>query len=128
HNREADKEIIEILHSHSSSAQKGVIHCFSSDYDTAVKFMDMGFYLSIPGVITFNRADKLKDVVKRMPLDRMLVETDCPFLAPVPKRGKRNEPLFVNYTAQVIAELRGMPFDELAAITANNTRKLYNID
>jgi TatD DNase family protein len=112
HNREADKETIEVLKSYGHM-HKGVIHCFSSDYDTAVKFIDMGFYISIPGVVTFNKADKLKDVAKRIPLERMLVETDCPFLAPVPRRGKRNEPMFVTYTAKMIADIRGIPMKSL---------------
>jgi TatD DNase family protein len=127
HNRDADKETIEILKSYGN-IHKGVIHCFSSDYDTAIKFMDMGFYISIPGVVTFTKADKLKDVAKRIPLDRMLVETDCPFLAPVPKRGKRNEPLFVTYTTRMIADLRGIPYEEVAEITTRNSKTLYNID
>jgi TatD DNase family protein len=128
HNREADKETIEILKTHRNGIHKGVIHCFSSDYDTALTFIDMGFYISIPGVVTFTKADKLKDVAKRIPLDRMLVETDCPFLAPVPKRGKRNEPLYVTYTARVIADLRGISYEEVSEITTHNSKILYNID
>ncbi len=127
HNREADNETIEILKSHAKGIHKGVIHCFSSDYEAALAFMDMGFYISIPGVVTFTNAAKLKDVAKQIPLDRMLVETDCPFLAPVPKRGKRNEPLYVTYTARMIADLRGMPYEEIAAITTRNSKNLYNI-
>ncbi len=128
HNREADKETIEIIRAYGNGIHKGVIHCFSSDYDTAITFIDMGFYISIPGVVTFAKADKLKDVAKRIPLERMLVETDCPFLAPVPNRGKRNEPMFVTYTAKLIAELRGIPYEELAEITTHNSKALYNID
>jgi TatD DNase family protein len=128
HNRDADKETIEILKAHRSGMHKGVIHCFSSDYDTAITFIDMGFYISIPGVVTFTNASKLKDVAKRIPLDRMIVETDCPFLAPIPKRGKRNEPLYVTYTARVIADLRGISYEELAEITTRNSKTLYNID
>jgi TatD DNase family protein len=128
HNRDADKETIEILKAHRSGMHKGVIHCFSSDYDTALTFIDMGFYISIPGVVTFANASKLKDVAKRIPLEKMIVETDCPFLAPVPKRGKRNEPLYVTYTARVIADLRGISYEELAVITTRNSKTLYNID
>lgn len=127
HNREADKETIEILKTHGNGIHKGVIHCFSSDYDTAITFMEMGFYISIPGVVTFTNAAKLKDVAQRIPLDRMIIETDCPFLAPVPKRGKRNEPLYVTYTAGMIADLRGMPYEELAEATTRNSKTLYNI-
>jgi TatD DNase family protein len=110
-----------------NSDHKGIIHCFSSDYEAALTFIDMGFHISIPGIVTFKNADKLKEVAARVPVERMLVETDAPFLAPVPKRGKRNEPLFVTYTARMIAELRGMEFEELAAITTANCKNLLNI-
>ncbi|MGD9159702.1 MAG: TatD family hydrolase [Desulfobacteraceae bacterium] len=127
HNRDADKEILEILKASRNSDHKGIIHCFSSDYEAALTFIDMGFHISIPGIVTFKNADKLKEVAARVPVERMLVETDAPFLAPVPKRGKRNEPLFVTYTARMIAELRGMEFEELAAITTANCKNLLNI-
>jgi len=127
HNRDAEKEILEILSSYNNTNHKGVIHCFSSDFKDALTFIDLGFYISIPGIVTFKKADKLKDVAAQIPIERMLVETDAPFLAPVPKRGKRNEPLFVTYTARVIAELRGMKFEEFAAITTANCKNLFNI-
>lgn len=127
HNRDADKEILEILNSYKNFTHKGIIHCFSSDYKTALDFIDLGFHISIPGIVTFKNADKLKEVARRIPLDRLLVETDAPFLAPVPRRGKRNEPLFVIYTAKMIAELRGMEFEELAAVTTANCKNLFNI-
>ena len=126
HNRDADKEILEILNSYKNADHKGIIHCFSSDYTTALTFIDMGFHISIPGIVTFKNADMLKEVAGQIPIDRLLVETDAPFLAPVPKRGKRNEPLFVAYTARMIAELRGMEFEKLADITTNNCFKLFN--
>ena len=127
HNREADKEILEILNSYDDMDHKGIIHCFSSDYKTAMTFIDMGFYISVPGIVTFKNADKLKEVASRIPIDRLLVETDAPFLAPVPKRGKRNEPLFVTYTARMIAELRNMEFELLAEKTTLNCKNLFNI-
>ncbi len=127
HNRDADTEIFEILNSFKKTGHKGIIHCFSSDYETALAFIDMGFHISIPGIVTFKKADKLKEVAAGIPVERLLVETDAPFLAPVPKRGKRNEPLFVTYTAKMVAELRGMEFEELAAITTANCKKLLNI-
>ena len=127
HNRDADREILEILTSYKNNDNKGVIHCFSSDYETAVTFINMGFYISIPGIVTFKNAETLKQVAGQIPIDRLLVETDAPFLAPVPKRGKRNEPLFVTYTARMIADLREMEFEELAAITTGNCKNLFNI-
>lgn len=127
HNRDADLEILKILKGLKNINHKGVIHCFSSDYETALKFMDMGYYISIPGIVTFKNADKLKDVATRIPANRILVETDAPFLAPAPKRGKRNEPLYVTYTAKMVAELRGIEFEEFAKITTKNCEKLFNI-
>ena len=127
HNRDADKEILEILNSLRKDDMKGVIHCFSSDYKAALAFIDLGFHISIPGIVTFKNADQLKEVASKIPVERMLVETDAPFLAPVPKRGKRNEPLFVTYTARAIAELRGMEFEEFAAITTTNCKNLFSI-
>lgn len=126
HNRDADDEIFRILNEQGSTL-KGVIHCFSGDYDAAVSFIDMGFYISIPGIVTFKNAEKLRQVAAGIPIERMLVETDAPFLAPVPERGKRNEPLFVKYTAMAIAQLRGMDFEELASKTTENCKKLFGI-
>lgn len=128
HNRDADKEIFEILNLYKNVKHRGIIHCFSSDYRAALTFINMGFYISIPGIVTFKNADTLKEVARRIPIDRLLVETDAPFLAPVPKRGKRNEPLFVTYTARMVADLRGIEFEELAAITTKNCKNLFNID
>lgn len=128
HNRDADIEILEILNSYKNITHKGIIHCFSGDYKSALTFIDMGFYISIPGIVTFKNADMLKKVASRIPVDRLLIETDAPFLTPVPNRGKRNEPLFVTYTARVIADLRGIEFEELANITTKNCKNLFNID
>ncbi len=128
HNREGDKELLDVLQSCRSTGHKGVIHCFSSDLKTAEIFIDMGFYISIPGIVTFKKADTLKEVAAGIPIERLLVETDCPFLAPVPKRGKRNEPFYVTYTAKTVAELRDMDFEELARITTANCKTLFNIE
>ncbi|MFC1493740.1 TatD family hydrolase [Thermodesulfobacteriota bacterium] len=128
HCRDAGEEILRILKEQNYTEHKGVIHCFSGDYKTAQVFMDMGYYISIPGIVTFKNAVELKRVAAGIPVERMLVETDAPFLAPVPKRGKRNEPLFVTYTARTIAELRGMDFEEFASKTTENCIKLFNID
>ena len=128
HNREGDEELLEVLKACRSTGHKGVIHCFSSNLKTAEIFIDMGFYISIPGIVTFKKADTLKEVAANIPVERLLVETDCPFLAPVPRRGKRNEPLYVTYTAKAVAELRDIEFEELAQITTTNCKTLFNID
>lgn len=126
HDREAHRETIEILKEFSND-RGGVIHCFSGDYDMAVRCIDMGLYISIPGTVTFKKSDVLRDIVRRLPLDRLLVETDCPFLSPEPKRGKKNEPAFVAYTARRIAEVKGTSFEAVAEATSINARALFDI-
>jgi len=88
----------------------------------------MGFFISIPGTITFKNNAKLREVIKKIPLDRMLVETDCPFLAPMPFRGRRNEPAYVKFTALKLAEVKGLPFDEIARITSINAKRAFRLD
>jgi TatD DNase family protein len=127
HNREADKELLEILKKRGDSTYRGVIHCFSGNYDLAMAFIQMGFYISIPGTVTYKNAFRVQDVASRVPLDRMLLETDAPFLTPVPKRGGRNEPLFVTYTAKKIANLRKTDFYEVARQTSENTKRLFRL-
>ena len=127
HNREADKEVLEIIRKRDDSPYRGVIHCFSGDYDLAMAFIEMGFHISIPGTVTFKNAFRVQDVASRIPLDRLLVETDAPFLTPVPKRGKRNEPLFVTHTAKKIAALRNTNFHEVARRTSENTKRLFSL-
>jgi TatD DNase family protein len=127
HDREAHKEVLAILTRMGKSKKKGVIHCFSGDLDLASAFIGMGYYISIPGTVTYKKASQVKDVAAGIPLRRMLVETDCPFLAPVPKRGKRNEPSFVTFTAQEIARLRNIEFEELARATSENARALFGL-
>ena len=107
--------------------RKGVIHCFSGDRDLAAAFIERGYYISIPGTVTYKKASKIKDVASSIPIERMLIETDAPFLTPAPKRGKRNEPLFVTYTAQEIARLRNMSFKEVAMQTAKNAKTLFGL-
>jgi len=126
HDREAHEHLSEILRK-KGPPLTGVIHCFSGDYALARLFIDMGFYISIPGTVTYKKAALVQDVAARVPLERLLVETDAPYLAPVPYRGKRNEPAFVKYTAQEIARLRGMDFQELALVTSQNARTLFKL-
>ncbi len=105
----------------------GVIHCFTSDWTAASRYLALGMYLSFSGVVTFRNAQALREAACKAPLDRMLVETDCPFLAPVPHRGKRNEPAYVALTAAELARLRGVPFEELAAATTANARRALRL-
>jgi len=127
HNREAHEEILAILREKGPFPAAGVIHCFSGDGTTAEKFMNLGFYISFPGVVTFTNAQILHEAVRTVPLERMLVETDAPFLAPVPFRGKMNEPLYTLYTAQKIAELKNLTLEEVARQTTANVTKLFGI-
>jgi TatD DNase family protein len=127
HNREAHREVLEILRKKKNGKYKGVIHCFSGTYDFAMMFIEMGFHISIPGTVTYKNATQVQDVASRIPLDTMLLETDAPFLAPIPERGKRNEPLFVTHTAQKVARLRNMDFQEIARRTSENAIKLFNL-
>jgi TatD DNase family protein len=127
HDRDAHNEVMGIVNKRKDMNQKGVIHCFSGDYDLAMAFIDLGYYISIPGTVTYKNALKTQDVAARMPIDRLLIETDAPFLSPLPHRGKRNEPLFVKHTAHKIAELRNMDFEELALQTTLNAKRLFGL-
>jgi TatD DNase family protein len=126
HTREADVETAGLL-ARALGQQGGAIHCFTSDWTAARRYLDIGMYISIAGVVTFKTAEALRDAARRIPLDRLLVETDCPFLAPVPHRGKRNEPAFVAVTARMLAELRKEPFDAFSEATTANARKLLRL-
>ena len=121
HTREADVETAEILRA-ELGPDGGVIHCFSSDWTAAQRYLALGLYLSFSGILTFRNAEAVRDAAARTPLDRILVETDCPFLAPVPHRGKRNEPAYVALTAAALAGLRGLRADELGHATTSNAR------
>jgi len=127
HCRDAHSELLEILKKNGTAPYRGVIHCFSGDYDLAMAFIRMGFHISFPGTVTFPKASQVRDAAARIPMERLLLETDAPFLAPVPKRGKRNEPLFVTYTAQEIAELRKMEYGEVARWSTKNAMALFDI-
>ena len=128
HCRNAHKDILEILKPKTQNLKpnlKGVIHSFSGNYKQARQYRELGFKIAFNGIITFARDyDK---VILNMPLERLLIETDCPYLTPIPFRGKRNEPLYVKYVAEKIAEMRGISFDEVARVTTENARKLFNI-
>ncbi len=128
HDREAHSDILAGLMEYAPFPAKGVIHCFSGDAELAARVVDLGFYVSIPGVVTFNKAEQLQDAVRRVPLSRLFLETDAPFLAPVPKRGKSNEPIFVLYTAQKVAELKGVTLEKVARNTTLNAESLFGFD
>lgn len=123
HTRDADTDTIAVLDDHAQA--KGVFHCFSGTLDLCKKALDHGFYISISGIVTFKKAENVHAVAKYVPLDRLLVETDAPYLAPIPHRGKRNEPTFVVHTAEAIADLRGIPLPTLAEATTANFFNLF---
>jgi TatD DNase family protein len=126
HARDADSEIAGILADEMAKGPySGLMHCFSSGRQLAVKAVEFGLYISLSGIATFKTADALREIVRDVPLDRLLVETDAPFLAPVPYRGKRNEPAYVAETAAVVAGLKGVPADALAATTTDNFFRLF---
>jgi TatD DNase family protein len=123
HAREADREIARILE--EERPPPGVLHCFSSGRALAETAVELGFYISISGIVTFRNAEELRAIVRDLPLDRLLVETDAPYLAPVPYRGKRNEPAFVAATAAAVAALKGVAPEHLAAVTRDNFFRLF---
>jgi TatD DNase family protein len=127
HDREAHRETLEILKSEKAEESGGIIHCFSGDYEMAKACLDMGFYISIPGSITFKKAEGSREIVERIPLESLLVETDAPFLTPEPFRGKRNEPSYVRYTAQKVAEIKKVSFEKVAEITTQNALRVYRL-
>jgi len=127
HDREAHEETLEILRSEEAEECGGIIHCFSGDYEMAKACMDMGFYISIPGTITFKNAEGFREIVKRIPLDSLLLETDSPFLTPDPLRGKRNEPTYVRYAAQKVAEVKKVSLEKVAEITTENALRVYRL-
>ncbi len=128
HDREAHADIVEILKKEYPFSAGGVMHCFSGDLAFAREVIDLGFFISLPGVVTFNNAHALQEVAKGIPLSSMILETDAPFLAPVPKRGKRNEPAYVLYTASHVAELRGVSLEDIALQTTENAQNLFKIN
>ncbi|MCZ6469204.1 MAG: TatD family hydrolase [Candidatus Dadabacteria bacterium] len=127
HVRNADQDMIEILTKESAADTPGVIHCFTGDYDTAKKYLDLGFYISFSGIVTYKRSEELREAAKKIPKDKILIETDSPYLAPVPHRGKPNEPSYVKHVAETISNVRGISFDEIAEITKANAEKLFRI-
>ena len=127
HTRDADEDMADILEDEmGKGAFPGVLHCFSSGADLARRALDIGFYISLSGIVTFKNAQDLRDIVEDVPIDRILVETDAPFLAPIPNRGKRNEPSFVVHTAAKVAEIKNVNFDLLSMTSTDNFFRLFN--
>ena len=127
HTRDADDDTIRILREEGGGqGLKGLLHCFSSSRQLAEQALEIGFHISFSGIVTFKKSEELRETARIVPLDRMLVETDAPYLAPVPMRGKRNEPAFVAHTARLLAEVKGVPYETLAAATTENFLRLFD--
>ncbi|MCR5506708.1 MAG: TatD family hydrolase [bacterium] len=129
HNRDSNDDMTEILSSeYKKSPFKAIIHCFTADKKMADKMLELGFYISASGITTFKSAGELRDVFSTLPLEKLLIETDSPYLAPVPYRGKTNEPAFVVETAKVLASITNTSFDEITNITSENFKRLFELD
>ena len=126
HSRDAAADTLEIMKEYGQGL-RGVIHCFSYSIELAREYVKMGFHIGIGGVVTFKNGRKLKEIAAEIPLDRILLETDCPYLAPVPFRGKRNDSSYISYVAQEIAELKGISYEEVVAQTEQNGKELFRI-
>lgn len=127
HSREARKDTINILKEEKADDVGGVLHCFTEDWAMAKRALDLGFYISFSGILTFKNARALCEVAKKVPLDRILIETDAPYLAPEPKRGKSNEPLFLSYVADKLAELKGVPLSQICDETSHNFSQCFHL-
>jgi TatD DNase family protein len=125
HLRQASDDLFFILKEESAEEIGGMMHCFTEDWETAKRAMDLNFYISFSGIVTFSKATVVQEVAKQVPLDRMLIETDSPYLAPVPRRGKPNEPAYVRYTAECLAKLREIDLETLAERTTENFFRLF---
>ena len=127
HTRSAAEDTLRLMREENAGEAGGVLHCFTESWETAQAALDLGFYISFSGIVTFKNALAIKEVAKKVPLDRMLVETDSPYLAPMPYRGKTNQPAWVKHVAEHIAQLRGLSLDQVSQATTDNFFKLFNI-
>jgi TatD DNase family protein len=128
HTRDAAQETFDILKEAAEGGKlRGIMHCYSGSVEMAMEYIKLGFYISLGGPVTFKNSKVAKEVAKAIPLDRLLIETDCPYLTPEPYRGKRNEPKYVKYTAEAIAELRGISVEEVAKATSENAKTIFGI-
>ncbi len=128
HTREAGHDSLDVLADEGADQVGGIIHCFTEDWDYAVKALDLGFYISFSGIVTFKNAQAIKEVAKKVPADRFLIETDSPYLAPVPFRGKPNYPTYVRYVAEHLAELRGCSVEDIARLSTDNFNTLFRLN
>ncbi|WP_462319781.1 TatD family hydrolase [Halochromatium sp.] len=126
HTRDAREDTIAVMREAGAEAAGGVMHCFTETWDMAKQALDLGFYISFSGILTFKNAESLRDVARAVPLERLLIETDSPYLAPVPHRGKKNEPRFVSHVAAQVAELRGLSVEAVAELTSKNFYRLFS--
>lgn len=127
HSRNAQPDTLDVLAQEGADSCGAVMHCFVDDWPSAKRALDLGFYISFSGIVTFKTATQVQDVAMRVPLDRLLVETDAPYLAPVPHRGKSNEPAFTRHVAEFLAKLRGETFEQLAQATSQNFNRLFHL-
>ncbi len=127
HMRDATDDTLRMLKENNAEEAGGIMHCFVEDWTAAKKAMDLGFYISFSGIVTFKNARQLQEVAKKMPIEKMLVETDSPYLAPVPFRGKSNEPAYVKYVAEFVAQLRNEKYEYIAEQTTNNFFELFDL-
>ncbi|WP_445357262.1 TatD family hydrolase [Microbulbifer sp. ANSA002] len=125
HTRDAREDTIQLIREYGNSQTAGVLHCFTESWEMAKAALDLNYYISLSGIVTFKNAEDLRDVARKLPLDRLLVETDSPYLAPIPYRGKPNIPAYVREVAEFIAELRGISYEQLAEITTENFLRLF---
>lgn len=128
HNREATMDIVTILKEENAAEVGGIMHCFSGSVEVAKECVEMNFYISLGGPVTFKNAKKPKEVAQEIPLNKLLIETDCPYLAPHPYRGKRNEPSYVKLVAEQIAELKNLSYEEVSQVTTENAKILFGIN
>ena len=127
HSRDAAKDTFDIMTAKNAGEIGGVVHCYSYSPEMALDYVKMGFYIGVGGVVTFQNGKKMKEVVEAVPMERILLETDSPYLSPVPNRGKRNTSLNLPHVAQKIAEIKGISYNEVVAVTAENAKKMYRI-
>lgn len=128
HDRDAHADVVKVLEEEGAAEVGGIMHCWSAGWDTAERVLALGFCLGFGGSVTYPKNAEVREVARRAPLDRLLIETDCPYLAPVPHRGKRNEPAYVKAVAEFLAPLRGLPYAEMARITLDNGKRVLRIE
>lgn len=127
HTRSAREDTIQILRENNAEHCSGVLHCFTENWEMAKQALDLGFYISCSGIITFKNAEEIRDVIRKVPLDRLLVETDSPYLAPVPYRGKQNQPAYTREVCEYVATLKGLTSEQFAQVTTENFERLFKV-